>query len=109
MSAGQLSERSFVVLPDADAMPELAWEFARRVVEVAAAEDALCRQLPPLYVLAEYTMPPPGMAQRAFQVLHIDFGIPLGLADETDVARYTVLHIDAAAAGQHRKSDRVSR
>lgn len=65
----------------------------------AAADDELCRALGPLQLVAEYTMPPDGADQRGFQVLHIDFGVPLGLVVGVDVARYTVLHVNTAAAG----------
>ena len=99
MSAGQLSGRGFVVLSGSYDTAELAWESARPVIEMAATEDAFYRTLPSLHVVAEYTLPPPGVAQRSFQVLHIDFGVPLGLAAEADIVRYTVLHRDASTAG----------
>lgn len=95
----RLIARSFVVLPDRYPTPDLAWAAARRVVAVAAAEDELCRRLSPLEVVAEYRMPSPGAVQRGFQVLHLDFGVPLGRAVGADIARYTVLHLDAVAPG----------
>ena len=68
------------------------------MIKGAAADDELCHELGPLEVVADYTMPLPEAEQRDFQVLHIDFGVPLGLATHVDVARYTVLHVDADAA-----------
>lgn len=95
----QLAERGFVVLPGPYGGPAAAWAGADAVLRAAAADDDLCRRFPPLDVVADYTMPPPGAGQRAFQVLHLDFGLPLALAPRVDVARYTVLHVDRAAAG----------
>jgi hypothetical protein len=96
---GRLTKSGFVVLPDRYAEPEMAWWAADRVIQAAAADDELCRELGPVMTVADYTMPPAGSDQRGFQVLHIDFGVPLGLAKHVDVARYTVLHVSAAAVG----------
>jgi hypothetical protein len=94
--AQQLCDHMYVVLPNRCARPQQAWAAAGLVIATAAAEDPLCRTLSPLHVVADYKLPVPGATQRDFQVLHIDFGVPLGIAAHVDVARYTVLYVDAA-------------
>ncbi len=91
--------QNFVVLPARYATPHQAWEAAGQVIDVAAAGDALCRRFGPVRVLSEYAMPSPLAVQRDFQVLHLDFGVPLGLTAHADVARYTVLYVDAESRG----------
>ena len=93
--ARRLTGETFAVLPGHYAEPALAWAAAAGVVAAADAEDPLF----PIEVVADYTMPTRGAGQRDFQVLHVDFGLPLGLAASVDVARYTVLYVDAAATG----------
>jgi hypothetical protein len=51
----------------------------------------------PLTVVAEYTMPTIEAPGRDFQALHFDFGLALGLAGHAEIARYTVLHVDASS------------
>ena len=97
--ATRLDRCAFAVLPGRQATPDLAWAAARQVVDAAASHDTLCRRFGPLRVLAEYAMPSPGAAHRDFQVLHLDFGVPLGRAAHADVARYTVLYVDSRSNG----------
>jgi hypothetical protein len=49
--------------------------------------------MPALEVVGEFTLPPPGLPHRAFQALHIDFGLPIE-SELVDVARFTALYID---------------
>jgi hypothetical protein len=95
----RLVDESFVVLPGQFAEPQAAWAAAAPVVLGAAAEDDVVWPRDELEILSTYTMPTSDSVQRDFQVLHIDFGVPLGLSPVVDVARYTVLHIDASAPG----------
>jgi hypothetical protein len=97
--AERLVEESFVVLPGQFAGPEAAWTAADPVLLAAAAEDSVGPPCLELEVLSTYSLPVTGSVQRDFQVLHIDFGIPLALSPVADVARYTVLCIDASARG----------
>lgn len=97
--ARQLARCTFVVLPGRHATPDLAWAAARQVVDLAAAAAALSARLGPVRVLAEYALPARGAVQREFQVLHLDFGVPLGLVAHADVARYTALYVDTGSDG----------
>ena len=94
-----LVSRGFAVLPGRYRAAVLAWQAAHAVIDEVAMDDDLCRRFSPLAVVAEYTMPPRAARQRAFQVLHIDFGLPLGRSSHADVARFTILYVDAAATG----------
>jgi hypothetical protein len=49
--------------------------------------------MPALEVVGEFTLPPPGLPHRAFQALHIDFGLPVE-SEAVDVARFTALYVD---------------
>jgi hypothetical protein len=88
MAAGALERDGWVVLGCRASSSEVAVERARAVIELV--EDPL-GALGMLGLIADYAIPPPGTDQRGFQVLHFDFGLPLGAVPATDVARYTVL------------------
>src|SRR3954468_23082896 len=94
-SAGDLVRRGYVRLQEHFETAEQAWSRARAIVD--AVDDGLSAALGPLTTLSEYRMPAPEARQRDFQVLHMDFGLPLGRADRADVARYTVLCVSARA------------
>jgi len=70
-----------------------AWRTARTVFAAATPYDAIGIDMPALEVVGEFTLPPPGVEQPAFQPLHIDFGLPIE-SDEVDVARFTALYIE---------------
>jgi hypothetical protein len=72
-----------------------AWDRARAIVATLANDDAIGGGMPPLEVVGEFTIPPPGALRRDFQTLHIDFGLPLGEGEPHDVARFTALYVDA--------------
>ena len=71
-----------------------AWATSLGVLEEAAGSDALCRQMSTMVEVGRFTIPPPGMPQREFQPLHIDFGLPFGTFRGIDVARYTALYVE---------------
>jgi hypothetical protein len=52
----------------------------------------------PLSVVGDFVLPPPdGAATRDFQMLHLDFGLPIDPKVAGDVARYTALYVDPGA------------
>ena len=50
--------------------------------------------MPPLAVVGDFTVPPPGARSRDFQTLHMDFGLPIVPDRPSDVARFTALYVD---------------
>jgi hypothetical protein len=81
------------------------WEEARHdalmVLHETAGVDSLGCGLPAMRRVGEYVVPPPRALRREFQTLHVDFGVPKGSAERIDVARFTVLHIDASQPGSN--------
>ena len=73
---------------------ELAWSCARTIFREAAQEDAIGAGMPPLRVVGQFTIPPPGALSRDFQTLHLDFGLPVVPDCPSDVARFTALYVD---------------
>jgi hypothetical protein len=52
-----------------------------------------------LDLVGDFVLPPPNeVANRDFQTLHIDFGVPLEPGGEVDLALYTALHIPVGTA-----------
>jgi len=78
---------------------ELAWSSARTVFREAAREDAIGAGMPSLGVVGQFTIPPLGARSRDFQILHMDFGLPVAPARPRDVARFTALYVDPDRAG----------
>ncbi len=76
-----------------------AWREALRISARARDLDPLCTGLPELEVVGEFTAPPPGAAQRDFQALHIDYGIPRLGGPPVAVSRFTALYLDGDRAG----------
>lgn len=69
-----------------------AWDAAESLINAATASDTA------LEVLGEFVIPPvSGPPSRDFQTLHHDFGLPLAPAAPADTARFTALHVTAAA------------
>jgi hypothetical protein len=93
--AAQLIGEGFVHLRELHEHPTLAWQTARSVFDAAAPGDAIGAGMPSLELVGEFALPPPGLPQRAFQALHIDFGLPITSRRAVDVARFTALYIDA--------------
>ena len=75
-----------------------AWEYALQFAEVVADAQDWCRGFPELEVVGEFRLPPPGVIQRDFQALHIDFGLPT-VATGTPIARFTALYREPDEAG----------
>jgi hypothetical protein len=93
--ARELLGRGFVHARAGHADKAAAWEFARQVFAAAAHADPVGRDMPPLELVGEFTVPPSGAIRRDFQTLHIDFGLPIAGRRAVDVARFTALHVDA--------------
>jgi hypothetical protein len=91
--AARLIDRGFVHLRETHNRREVAWRTAHAVFATAALYDAIGSDMPGLEVVGEFTLPPPGVPHRAFQALHIDFGLPIE-SEAADVARFTALYID---------------
>jgi hypothetical protein len=91
-----LLERGYVVVPATAVSAAGAWGAARAICESAARDDAIGAGMPPLEVVGEFVVPPPGAPQRDFQALHLDFGLPVAASAPADVARFTALHVDPA-------------
>ncbi|MFN8025483.1 MAG: hypothetical protein U0W40_03715 [Acidimicrobiia bacterium] len=91
-AAGALERDGWVVLGGQASSHDATVERARAVIEVV--DDPLSG-LGSLGLIADYALPPPGAKDRAFQVLHFDFGLPLGTVPATDVARYTALWVSS--------------
>lgn len=89
--AAGLVGQGFVVCPGSFADPTEARSVAESVVALAAERH------PPaagqLVSLGSYRIPPAGAPSRGFQVLHVDFGIPINPGPPVDVAVYTALYV----------------
>lgn len=98
-ATGRLLRHGFVLL--ASDWP--GWEDVKRLSLRIAAQAALCDPLslglPELKPVGEYSVPPPDALPREYQALHIDFGLPVSLETPVDVARFTVLQVDAGRPG----------
>lgn len=64
--------------------------------------------MPPLAAVGEFVIPPDGQPSRDFQLLHVDFGLPIGLEHPRDVARYTALHVPIDRPASHARTRVVS-
>jgi hypothetical protein len=91
--AARLIQRGYLHLRRTHDRRDVAWETARAVFAAAAPYDAIGSDMPRLAVVGEFAVPPPGAPHRAFQALHIDFGLPVE-SRAADVARFTALYID---------------
>ena len=97
---GALGALGFVRMAGPFARPADAWSAARALIDAAATTEI------PIAVIGEFVIPPPdGPPSRDFQMLHLDFGLPLAPVVPTDVARFTALHVHAQAPA----SDAVTR
>lgn len=97
---GALGALGFVRMAGPFARPADAWSAARALIDAAATTEM------PIAVIGEFMIPPPdGPPSRDFQMLHLDFGLPLAPVVPTDVARFTALHVHAQAPA----SDAVTR
>ncbi len=87
--------RGFVHMREQHTSTAVAWEAAHEMFAATGPSDALARDMPALEVVGMFRVPPAGVRQRDFQVLHIDFGLPIEPREPVDVARFTALYIDA--------------
>jgi hypothetical protein len=76
-----------------------AWTAAFRIAACAREIDPLCAGLPGLEVVGDFTLPPPGVVQRDFQALHIDYGVPKLAGPPVAVSRFTALYLDPYRPG----------
>jgi hypothetical protein len=101
----ELLGRGFAHLRERHVSTAAAWGAAQEIFAAAGPSDGMARDMPALEVVGEFTVPPVGVRQRDFQVLHIDFGLPIGPREPVEVARFTALYIDA----QHPPTSAVTR
>jgi hypothetical protein len=97
--AAALIERGFARVPGRWPDTPAAWHTAVAIAAAARDRDPLCAGLPPLAVVGEFTVPPQGVAQRDFQALHIDYGVPKLGGPPVAVSRFTALYLDPGRAG----------
>ena len=71
-----------------------AWRAALPIAARAGDLDPICAGLPALEAVGEFTVPPPGVVQRDFHALHIDYGIPKLGGPPVTVSRFTALYLD---------------
>jgi hypothetical protein len=98
-AAAALIDRGVVVVPGRWPDHAAAWEIALRIATVARDLDPLLPGLPGFEVVGEFTVPPPGVVQRDFQALHVDYGVPKLAGPPVPVVRFTALYLDSALRG----------
>ena len=96
--AAELVERGFVYLQGAPPDKRAAWVVAREVFDAAAQVERSALEMPRLEIVGEFTIPPVGAIRREFQILHIDFGVPIQSCEAVDVVRFTALYVDSRQA-----------
>jgi hypothetical protein len=90
-SGSALRSDGFVHVRGALHSQRAAWSVAAEIIDSVSDPGEI-------EVIGEFVLPPPdGPPSRAFQTLHVDFGIPFVPATAGDVARFTALHILAEA------------
>jgi hypothetical protein len=97
-TAATLLESGFVVVAGRWLDKSAAWDMALRIAAAACDLDPLSG-LPGFEVVGEFTVPPPGVVQRDFQALHVDYGVPRLAGPPVPVARFTALYLDCAVRG----------
>jgi hypothetical protein len=97
--AATLADRGFVCVPGRWPDAAAAWPMALRIAASARGLDARPGDLPEPGVVGEFTLPPPGVVQRDFQALHIDYGVPKLAGPSVAVSRYTALYLDGRRDG----------
>jgi hypothetical protein len=98
-AATALAGRGVARVPGRWPDPAAAWRMALRTAERACGLDPLCAGLPSLEVLGEFTLPPPGVVQRDFQALHLDYGMPKLAGPQVAISRFTALYLDGHQPG----------
>jgi hypothetical protein len=95
-AAATLVDRGLALVPGRWPDHASAWEIALQIAAAARDLDPLSAGLPDLEVVGKFTLPPPGVLQRDFQALHIDYGVPRLAGPPVAVARFTALYLDSA-------------
>jgi hypothetical protein len=99
MAATALAGHGVVRVPGRWPDRAAAWRTAVRVTACAGGLDLWSAELSGLEVVGEFTLPPPGVVQRDFQALHIDYGVPKLAGPPVAVSRFTALYLDPHQAG----------
>jgi hypothetical protein len=92
-AAAELSSAGFAHVRAPHDSRDVAWSRARAVFGEAARDDPLGAGMPSLFVVGQFTIPPPSARRRDFQALHLDFGLPV-VSGASDVARFTAVYVD---------------
>jgi hypothetical protein len=96
--AAALVDRGVVCVPGRWPDHATAWDMALRITACARGLDPL--SVPPEFeVVGEFAVPPPGVVQRDFQALHIDYGVPKLAGPPVAVARFTALYLNGQRPG----------
>jgi hypothetical protein len=98
-AAATLVDRGLALVPGRWPDHAAAWEIALQIAAAARDLDPLSAGLPDLEVVGKFTLPPPGVLQRDFQALHIDYGVPKLAGPPVPVARFTALYLDSGLGG----------
>ena len=97
--AATLFDRGLAVVPGRWPDKAAAWDVALRIAVAARDLDPRSAGLPGFGVVGEFAVPPPGVVQRDFQALHVDYGVPKLAGPSVPVARFTALYLDCAVGG----------
>ena len=93
--ADRLLRFGFVHVRASFRTPSEALAVAERIARAAELRSPLAHGMPALVSVGEFVIPPEGAPRPDFQVLHIDFGLPIDPHAPNDVARYSALHVPA--------------
>jgi hypothetical protein len=97
--AATLLDRGLAVVAGRWRDDAAAWDRALQIAAAARDLDPLPAGLPGFEVVGEFTVPPPGVVQRDFQALHVDYGVPKLAGPPVPVARFTALYLDCKVRG----------
>jgi hypothetical protein len=84
----------FVASLDRYVCAEQAWEIALEMMQRADAVVGAPCSGSGVDEIGRFLLPPAGVVQRDFQVLHVDFGIPRATSSSVPLARFTALYVD---------------
>jgi hypothetical protein len=98
-AAATLLDRGLAVVPGRWQDDASARDMALQIAAAARDLDPLSAGLPEFEVVGEFTVPPPGVRQRDFQALHVDYGVPKLAGPPVPVARFTALYLDCVVRG----------
>jgi hypothetical protein len=89
--ARRLAVEHVVRVPQLQPTRTAAWEVVAELTAEASRYQPWCRDFPDVEIVGEYRLPPAATPQRAFQTLHIDFGLPRIGAGDVPVALFTAV------------------